>query len=651
MKFLRHLITLTVLLSLLACEHNNDSAETDNLFAFKEYISYNTNNLISIADPVRIVFSKPLEQFELRQEIPLEYLKISPKIMGNLIVENGNTLVFQPSGYLDPNTEYSVMVKLNKLYEDVPRQFNNYTFSFKTIQPNYKIDLSNLQSYSKKWQYLEGVVKISDIVSIENAKKIITASQDGKTLPIKWPLETKDATYFSYTIDSIQRAIEDSEIKISWDGKAIKSDDKGETSKLIPGQNNFTVIDVKSTLAPQTSLTINFSDPLKESQNFEGLIAVENAQDLRFEVDGNVLHVYPSVQIIGNVRVTVFNGIKNSEDFKLKNEFSELISFEQLKPAVRLLSKGVILPNAAATPLYFETVNLSEVDVRVIQIFENNMLQFLQSSNLDNSNSYDIQRVGRRVAKKTIKLQDEKLPNDGLWKAHGINLAEFFKADPGAMYRIEISFKKEYITYDCSLSTSETSHEEEDEYYEDDYYYEEEYVSNSEEDEEAREERYWDNELYSWRNNSYNWQQRDNPCHDAYFNNDRIVTTNVLGSDLGLIVKKGTNKTYHFITNNLLSTMPESNVKIKLYNFQQQLVETITTDNEGFSVYDSDITIAVAVAEKNNNFAYSKLEDGNALSLSNFDVSGAQLQTGIKGFLYTERGVYRPGDVSHLTCV
>ena len=425
MKFLRHLFTLTVLLSFLACDKKSDASETDNLFAFKEYISYNTNNLISIADPIRIVLSKPLEQFELSQEVPSEYLKISPKTEGRLIVENRNTLIFQPSEYLDPNTEYSVTVKLNKLYDDIAREFNNYTFSFKTIQPNYKIDLSNLQSYSKQWQYLEGILEASDVISLENAKKIVAVSQGNKNLNVKWPLEASDAKYFNFTIDSIQREIEDSEINVSWDGKAIKSDNKGESTKLIPGQNNFTVVEIKSTVAPQASLTINFSDPLKENQNFAGLVALESAQNLRFEVDGNVLHVYPSSRIVGNVRVTVFNGIKNSEDYKLKKEFSELISFEQLKPAVRLLSKGVVLPDAASTPLYFEAVNLSAVDVRVIKIFESNMLQFLQGSNLDNTNVYDVQRVGRRVAKKTVNLQDNKLDNDGLWKAHGINLADF----------------------------------------------------------------------------------------------------------------------------------------------------------------------------------------------------------------------------------
>lgn len=77
---------------------------------------------------------------------------------------------------------------------------------------------------------------------------------------------------------------------------------------------------------------------------------------------------------------------------------------------------------------------------------------------------------------------------------------------------------------------------------------------------------------------------------------------------------------------NLLTTQPLAGAKIKLYNYQQQLIGETTTDANGLSVYDSDKGIAFAVAENNNNFAYAKLADGNALSLSKFDVSGEQLQ-------------------------
>lgn len=648
MKTSQRFLFLVLFLVIAACTKKSDTSQTDNLFKFKTYISFNSYGNKSIADPIRVELSKPVTQFDITQEIPSEYLQIHPKTEGKLTIANGTTLLFQPTNHLEPDTEYRVTVKLHKFYEDIPSEFKNYTFSFKTIAPNFKLNLGNLQSYDKKWQFIEGTLETSDLISLEKAKQLMEASQNGEKLAVTWPSEATDAMYFNFVIDSIQRRVEDSKINISWDGKAIKADNKGENTLLIPGQNNFTVVNMKSTVAPQASLTINFSDPIQENQNFNGLVTIEGAENLRFDVDGNVLHVYPSQRIIGNVRVTLFNGIKNTEGFKLKKEFSELISFEQLKPAVRLLSKGVILPDAASTPLYFEAVNLSEVDVRVIKIFEDNVLQFLQDSNLDNSNSYNLKRVGRRVAKKTISLQNKSLENNGLWKAHAINLSEFFNADPGALYRVELSFKKEYITYDCSGSTTET--DEEEEYY-DDMYYEEDATATANDDEEEREERYWDNELYNWRRTTYNWRQQDNPCHNAYYTEDKFASTNVLGSDLGLIVKKGNNQSFHFITNNLLTTKPESGTTIKLYNYQQQLIETVTTDAEGFAIYDSNKGVSFAVAQKNGKYAYTKLEDGNALSLSNFNVSGKQLQKGLKGFLYTERGVYRPGDSIHLTFV
>ncbi|AFL80594.1 large extracellular alpha-helical protein [Aequorivita sublithincola DSM 14238] len=655
MKTSLKFLSVVLLLFVFSCKDKDQHSETDNLFKFKEYISYNTFGNQSITTDIRVELSKPLEQFELTQELSAEeYLSISPKTSGKLVVENGKTLVFHPSENLKADTEYSVTVKLNKFYEDIAKEFKSYTFSFHTITPNFKVDIGKLQSYSKQWQYVEASVEASDVISLEKAKQLVSASQNGKNLKLKWPSETTDARYFNFTIDSISRKMKDSEILIKWDGKSIDAENKGENTFAIPGQNNFTIVSISSTLAPAALLSINFSDPLLENQDFAGLVTIENTSKLRYEVNGNVLNVYPSNRIVGNVKVTVFTGIKNTEGFGLKKEFSELVSFEQLKPAVRMISKGVILPNSTSTPVYFEAVNLSKVDVRVIKIYENNVLQFLQSYDLNDNNTYDIKRVGRRIAKKTIDLKNAGLGSDNSWKAYAINLSEYFKADPGAIYQLELSFKKEYIAYDCTETTSEATEEnddEEDEYYDD--YYEEDsyYAEDSSEDEELREERYWDNEIYRWRNYNYNWQQQDNPCHSAYYNQDRVVTSNILGSDLGLIVKKGNNRSYHFIATNLISAKPEGGVKIKLFNYQQQLIETVTSDGDGMTLYDGTKNAAFAVAQKGNNFAYVKLEDGNALSMSNFDISGKELQKGLKGYAYTERGVYRPGDSIHLTFV
>ncbi|MCF6307534.1 MAG: MG2 domain-containing protein [Flavobacteriaceae bacterium] len=639
---------LFVLFFLIFLSCNNKPTETDNLFKFKDYISYNTYGKNSIANSIRVELVKPLEQYELTQEIPTEYISVSPEIEGRLIIENGRTLVFQPEKKLLPDTEYIVTVLLNKLYDDVENGFETYTFSFKTIAANFKLKLGELHSYSKEWQYISGVIEVSDFISSEKAKQLIFVSQEeNDKIYIYWDSDTKDAKFFEFKIDSIYRKIEDSKIDVFWDGIVIDVENKGNEEVSIPGQNNFTVVDVKSVVSPQASLSINFSDPIKENQNFEGLVVIENTTNLRYEVDRNVLHVYPQSRVVGDVRVTIFNGIKNTSDYSLKKEFSELISFEQIKPAVRLLSKGVILPNSASNPFYFEAVNLNAVDVRVVKIFEDNMLQYLQEFDLGSSYAYNLKRVGIRVVKKTIQL-DKATTNNGVWKAHAIDLSQLFNADPGSLYRVEISFKKEYAIYDCSLNSEEITTENND--YKEEYHTEV-YSEDSAEDEEEREIQYWDNELYSWRHYRYNWEQQDNPCHDAYYSDDRFVKSNILGSDLGLIVKKSENNAYHFITTNLLTTNPESEVIIKLYNYQQQLVGQATTDFKGFSLFDSDKKIAFAIAQKGNNYAYAKLEDGNALSLSKFDVSGKKLQKGLKGFIYTERGVYRPGDPIHLTFV
>lgn len=395
-KFFRFLV-LSCVIILSSCNKSDSrkgTADVDNLFKFREYIAYNSYGNNSIADPIRIELAKPLEQFDIAvQEIDSDYIKISPKTEGTLEIENSRTLVFTPSEYLKPDTEYSVTVKLKDLYGEVEKGFSNYTFSFKTITPNFKVDLADLQSYSKEWQYVNGSISSADIISLEKAKELVTVTQSNKTLKLNWEQEEGDAKYFNFTIDSIQRLVDDSEIKIAWNGKSIGADNKGENTFPIPGQNNFTVVDLKSTLSPQALLTINFSDPVRENQNFSGLVSIENANDLRFEVNGNILYVYPAARVVGTVRVTVFDGIKNDSGFGLKKEFSELVSFEQLKPAVRLISNGVILPNAASTPFYFEAVNLSAVDVRVIKVFEDNMLQYLQTANLNDHNTYDLSLI------------------------------------------------------------------------------------------------------------------------------------------------------------------------------------------------------------------------------------------------------------------
>ncbi|MCL6273682.1 MG2 domain-containing protein [Muricauda sp. 2012CJ35-5] len=634
-RYLRFLTAFLLIIN-FSCKKQVDPENLDNLFKFKDYISYHTHGRQSIVSPIRIALAQPLEQYEITQELPSEYLKIAPKVNGKLVIENGHELVFQPTEQLKPNTEYTVTLALHELFEGIDKEYRTYSFGFKTLEPNFKISLGNLQSYDKNWQYLTGSLEASDLLAAIEVFKVITATQAARKLSVNWEKGQEQASYFNFKIDSIKRQVDDSSLRITWNGADLGIENKGEEELTIPGLNKFVVVDAKTSTGANSSLTLNFSEPLAENQNLNGLVTVEGATTLRYETDGNVLRVYPSNKIVGEAKVNVYEGIKSAFGFDLKKPFSEYLSFEQLKPNVRLVSKGTILPNATATPIYFETVNLAAIEVRVIQVYQNNMLQYLQNNNLTPEYYPNLKRVGRKVAHKVLQLTASGEVNNSYWKAHALNLSELIQVNPGSLYRVEFSFNKEHTTYDCGNKSDDRLTTQ---------------IETASRETDSDEERYWDNEIYSWRNIDYNWEEQDNPCHPAYYNYDRIASTNLLGSDLGLIVKKGNNNTYHFTTTNILSAKPEGNTNIKLYNYQQQLLGEVQTDSEGFTIYDGAKTLAFAVAEKNNNYAYAKLVDGNALSLSKFDVSGQELQSGIQGFIYTERGVYRPGVTAHLTYV
>ncbi len=648
---------LLCLVALISCKKGSE--DTDNIYKYRDYISYTTSGVVSVTEPIKISLANAFESWEVGQDFDTDLVTIKPYIEGSVKALNKSTLLFSPDEPLNPDTEYTVTVALSEIYKSVPKDFKNYTFQFKTITPNFNITTNALQSYSKNWQYVLGQLKAADVISLANAKQLVLVTQNNKPLPLVWNEATKSSTYFEFKIDSIKREIEDTNIEVSWNGKAINAKNEGSNNIQIPGINNFSIVSTEVVQTPEQYLAINFSDPLKKQQNFSGLVTIQNSKTPKFIVNGNVLKVYPNSKLAGTIQVDVFTGLKNTEGYKLKKPYSEALTFEQIKPQVRLIGNGTILPNSKNLKFNFEAVNLKAVDVRIIKIFKDNVLQFIQNNELSSSNKNAIRNVGRRIAKETITLYENTAQNTGKWKAYSIDLSKYLESDPGAIYRVELSYKQEYSLYDCSFSSETSTTDDDDDEYED--YYEEDYDNedynyqedtDTTEDEELREERYWDNLTYSYKNNDYDWRDRKNPCTASYFNyGDKTVSQNLLSSNLGVIAKQGVSNAYFFAVTNILTTSPEADAKVTLYNYQQQELASATTNSEGFIKIEVQKHAAFAIVTKAKSVSYVKLQDGNSLSLSKFDVSGKRLKRGLKGYIYGERGVWRPGDSLFLTFV
>ena len=101
-----------------------------------------------------------------------------------------------------------------------------------------------------------------------------------------------------------------------------------------------------------------------------------------------------------NQMISFEEGIRNAMEYALTKSTKRELTFEDIKPAVRLIGKGVISPSSQGLILPFEAVSLKAVDVRVVEIFENNVHQFLQDNKMGESGN--IRRVARLILQKRI---------------------------------------------------------------------------------------------------------------------------------------------------------------------------------------------------------------------------------------------------------
>ncbi|PZX93949.1 hypothetical protein DOS84_08375 [Flavobacterium aquariorum] len=661
-----------------ACGKKSAADFNSDFSLFKEYIVSFTGGIVSAQSDIRVVLAFDNNNWKVNQVLDDDLFDISPSVNGKVIALSNNTIAFIPEKKLESGTEYQVTLHLDKLNPKVAEKdktLSNFNFTVKTIKQDFIVNTLDLQSYSKEYQYLNCVLKTADNIDFETAKKLVEANHGGNDLKIVFEKSNAVGKEFKFRIDSIQRLNSKSNLEIKYDGTDYEVDQNGTIDFPITALNEFKVIKTEISEENNQSLTINFSEPLEKGQDFKGLVAIQNTNNLKFSTQGNVLKVYfnnekavekpveaipvtvvsdstivvsdsasveepeevvepepvvDSQKLMGELVLEVFQGIESEYGKKLNENYSEKISFDEIKPNVRFIKNGTILPSSSNLKLNFEAVNLSAVDVKVYKIYKNNILQFLQDNELNGTRN--LKKVAQPIAKSTLNLKESNLVNLSKWNTFALDLSKIITPEPGAIYRVEFSYKKAYSLYKCESSEAgDTDNEETEEVDEKDVNY----------SENSYDEYYYDD---------YEWRESQDPCTSSYYYNAKIGT-NILASDVGVIAKRGDNKSYLFAVNNIITTEPIANARVDLYSFQQQKLATAATSSEGIASFQLDTFAYFAIVTYGTQSTYVKLDDGHSLSVSNFNVSGETLQKGLKGFIYGERGVWRPGDNLYLSFI
>jgi uncharacterized protein YfaS (alpha-2-macroglobulin family) len=536
---------------------------------------------------------------------------------------------------MEPGKEYKGTLHLSKLMT-VPAKLSTFEFNFQIIRQSFEVNVEGLRPVSNEnfdRQFLKGMLTTADIADVDKVTKILTATQNDRKLPIQWQ---HDGLTHIFMVDSIVRGNDSSAVLLSWDGSHLDLDIDGKDTIAVPALGDFILME--ASVVQQESdqyVLLQFSDPLDATQNLEGLIKLGSMSDLRFLIEANTIRVYPPSRQSSTMNLFIDSSVRNALGKKLPDYLNQNIAFEEIKPSLRLLGKGVILPGSTGLMFPFEAVNLSAVDVKIVKIFSDNISQFLQVNDLAGQN--EITRVGKVVLKKSIQLSSLKQTDFTKWNQYALDLSEMIKTDPGAMYRITLSFRQKYSLYRCTDSDSVTTDAETDTDQWDDI--------NPQQDASL-----WDYvEDYYEDYENYEWNNRDNPCKKEYYSTNRWISKNVLASDLGLIAKRGADGSMLFSVTDLKTTNPQAGVTLEIFNLQKQLIKKFTTNAEGIAEAKLTDKPFLMLAKKGDQRGYLKLDDGSSLSMSMFDVSGEKVQKGIKGFIYGERGVWRPGDSIYVT--
>lgn len=604
--------------------------------AYSQFIEAYTSGVISKNASIKIKLANEASTTHGLGEIKEGgYFDISPSVKGKTAWLDARTIEFTPNESLKPDQVYEVRFKLGKATK-VPDKYSDFVFNFQTIKPAFSVKDYGLRSTGEKDKmFLAGVIETADIENDADVEKLLTAISGSSNLKIMWQHNNASRMH-NFKIENIQRPNSSGgTLKLTWNGKPLNSKNTGEKSLEVPAVGDFKVLNIMGMDEEEQYASVQFSDPIMVGQALEGFLVLSDRPEVAYTINGSEVKVYTEEPLEGSYSLTVNSGIKNTFGKKLEQDFTGNVVFENHMPSVKIQGKGNILPNTGRLVLPFESINLNAVDVSIIKIYENNIPQFLQYNDLGTDD--DLRRVAKPIVQKTLRLDDDKNLNLKKRQKFSLDIDKFLKTEPGAIYRVTIGFRPEYSLYDCSKKAKGSNDEDEEGY--------EGYEMGIDEDD-AFWARY--NNYYPY---GYNWDNRDNPCYKSYYNKDRWASRNIIASNIGLTAKRGAGNTLTIAVSDILSTQPMSGVELRALDYQNQEIGNAKTDKDGFAEIELKRKPFLLVAKNGTEKGYLKLDDGSSLALSRFDVGGEEIKDGIKGFIFGERGVWRPGDSLYINCI
>ena len=618
------------------------------------FIAGVTSGEISRRAPLKIVFTDELGE-ERGTVLASSPLFLSPRVRGSAAWIDRWTLQFTPERPLRPGSDYRVdfdparagIVAQKKgepmRLADVP------PFSFTIHVVGQSVSLVGGELIAPNPQHPEsmeytGNIVFSDPEQPEVVPSVLRAELGSRRLTVGVD-GTEVSDHFTYHVAGIERTKEAQHLSVSWSGEALSTKQSGHRNIIVPSRDLFSVLDVHPNLDSERSVEVVFSDPLKGTQSLDGLISSPSLSNLKFIVQSNRVKIYSTQPFPKSIEIDFNPSILSSSGTALAQATTRTVVFPTEKPQVRFVGTGVIVPTTQGVTVPIETMNLNAIMVEAIQVYGSNVHQFLQVNQLDENN--EIERVGEVAWRKVIQLgwKDENLDH---WVRYGLDLSPLLRRDPGALYQLRVTFRKPHIQYPgpgggpVGAAAPAPSADE--------VAFAPEVTGPNQTAEASSWDAYGGNHSYEYR------RHRTDPLHPAYYetwyDHNINATRNVMVSNIGLIAQQGESPALDVFAADLRDTSPMAGVSVTVFNYQRRALGQGVTDGSGIAkVSISGGDPFLLVAKKEGQLGYLRVDDQSVLSVSHFDTGGVVPKNGMQGFIYGERGVWRPGDSMYLTLI
>ncbi|HJD55709.1 MAG TPA: alpha-2-macroglobulin family protein [Rickettsia endosymbiont of Pyrocoelia pectoralis] len=141
--------------------------------------------------------------------------------------------------------------------------------------------------------------------------------------------------------------------------------------------------------------------------------------------------------------------------------------------------------------------------------------------------------------------------------------------------------------------------------------------------------------------------------------NNNIISQDkrlILATDLGFIVKATKDGMHHIFVSYIHSGKPASGVKVDIIGLNGEVLESSSTNSEGYAILPSledngkekqPVAYILTTKDDFSFMPYNRVD--RQVNYSRFEISGSNSSDeGLKAYLFSDRGIYRPGEKSHI---